>query len=77
MPAYQYTGADDRYYPSLGLEAIPGLVVEFDPPPADGGPEGGRLVPQDGRWEPTKKKPSPPAGTDTDAASAADSKGGE
>ncbi len=69
MPAYIYTGEDARTYPTLGIEAIPGLVVEFDtrpPAPADGepaapAPEGARYAPADGRWEPTKKKPTPPA----------------
>lgn len=36
-----YTGEGDRYYPSLGLHAMPGLVVDL---PA---------LPTDGRWEET------------------------
>ena len=40
MPAFTYTGDDARYYPALGLEAVPGLVVELDE------------APDDGRWEP-------------------------
>jgi hypothetical protein len=68
VPAFEYTGGDVRHYPSLGLDAEPGLVVEFDarpPAPAEGvpslqQPEGARWVPDDGRWTPTKKKPTPP-----------------
>lgn len=36
MPAFTYTGDDARYYPTLGLEATPGLVAELDAMPTDG-----------------------------------------
>lgn len=74
MPTYQYTGTEPRYYPGLGLHARPAddhgpaTVAEFDdrPPAAAGGDEqpvqveGARRVPDDGRWTPSKKKPTPP-----------------
>lgn len=84
MPAYQYTGHDARYYPSLGVHAKPAdeqgpaTVAEFDArPPAEDEPqlqhpEGARRAPDDGRWEPTKKKPTPPAATAAAADSPAD-----
>ncbi|MEW2518130.1 hypothetical protein [Actinacidiphila alni] len=76
MPAYIYTGDDARHYPTLGLDAKPAddqgpaTVAEFDArPPADSEPpvfdEGARYVPDDGRWEPTKKKPTPAPPEDT------------
>ncbi|SFF11457.1 hypothetical protein SAMN05216251_108217 [Actinacidiphila alni] len=94
MPAYIYTGDDARHYPTLGLDAKPAddtgpaTVAEFDArPPADGdGPapfdEGARYVPDDGRWEPTKKKPTPsPARPEdtpsTDESAAGGQKAGE
>lgn len=60
MPEYRYTGADARYYPQLGIEAVPAgepggpTVAEFD------------QAPKDGRWEPVpapakKKAPTAPA----------------
>lgn len=66
MPDYRYTGGDARYYPSLGLHAVPAgaeggpTVAAFDErpaPPAEGEqpapvPDGARYVPRDGRWEP-------------------------
>lgn len=87
MPAYIYTGDDARYYPGLGVEAKPAdddgpaTVAEFDarpPTPAEGQPpqeqpEGARWVPDDGRWEPTKKKPTPPPAVE-DAVPADDAK---
>jgi hypothetical protein len=36
MPTYTYTGADRRYYPSLGVSAEPGLVADLPELPADG-----------------------------------------
>lgn len=36
MPLCTYSGESDRYYPSLGLNATPGLVVELPELPADG-----------------------------------------
>jgi hypothetical protein len=82
VPAYLYTGEDARHYPTLGVDAKPAdddgpaTVAEFDArpkPPADGEEpaafdEGARYVPDDGRWEPTKKRPTPPK---TDAAPSA------
>jgi hypothetical protein len=76
VPAYQYTGDDARYYPTLGLAVEPGTVAEFDarpPAPAEGKPplvkpEGARWAPADGRWEPTKKKPTPPPAAEPDSA---------
>jgi hypothetical protein len=41
MPLCTYAGEDDRYYPSLGVNATPGLVVDL--------PE----LPDDGRWSET------------------------
>lgn len=41
MSSFTYSGEDTRYYPSLGLEATPGVVADL----AD--------APEDGRWEPT------------------------
>ena len=74
MPTYQYTGTEPRYYPGLGLHAKPAddqgpTVAEFEPrPPAPAAgepplqqPDGVRWVPDDGRWEPSKKKPTAPA----------------
>jgi len=39
MPNFKYTAEDGRYYPSLGLEVEPGMVVERENAPAE-----------DGRW---------------------------
>ncbi|MFI0894892.1 hypothetical protein [Streptomyces sp. NPDC020983] len=77
MPDYRYTGDDARYYPSLGLSAVPDgaeggpTVATFDerPAAADGiapAPvaDGARYAPDDGRWEPVpaaKKKTTAPA----------------
>lgn len=91
MPAYIYTGDDARTYPTLGIEAKPAdgdgaaTVAEFDvrpPEPAEGEeptpvPEGARYVPDDGRWEPTKKKPTPPPAVETTETAAAGQKAGE
>lgn len=44
MAAYTYRGDDARYYPSLGIEAVPGLSADLDDDPGDG------------RWEPTRSK---------------------
>ena len=41
MPHYLYTGDPGREYPTVGLTAEPGLVVDWEPGP-----------PADGRWEP-------------------------
>jgi hypothetical protein len=68
VPDYRYTDETARYYPSLGIEAVPAgteggpTIAEFDEqpaPPAEGEeaapvPEGARYVPDDGRWEPVK-----------------------
>lgn len=43
MTKYTYSGDETRYYPALGITATPGLIAEFDEPPADG------------RWIPTPK----------------------
>ena len=89
MPAYVYTGEDARYYPTLGIEARPAdddgpaTVAEFDTrpaAPADGQeaaavPDGARYAPDDGRWEPTKKKPTPPPAPAQDAPPADSPKG--
>jgi hypothetical protein len=66
VPDYRYTGDDARYYPSLGLQAVPAgaedgpTIATFDErpaPPAEGEagppvPDGARYAPEDGRWEP-------------------------
>ncbi|MFE9372249.1 hypothetical protein ACFYM2_21115 [Streptomyces sp. NPDC006711] len=44
MAAYTYRGTEPRYYPGLGIEAVPGLSAELDEDPGDG------------RWEPTRSK---------------------
>lgn len=36
MPKCTYTGTDERYYPSLGVRAVPGLVIDLPELPADG-----------------------------------------
>lgn len=41
MTSFTFSGDDTRYYPSLGLEATPGLVADLADDPGDG------------RWEPT------------------------
>lgn len=41
MPSFTYSGDDTRYYPTLGLEATPGLVADLESDP------------EDGRWEAT------------------------
>jgi hypothetical protein len=80
VPDYRYTGGDARYYPGLGLHAVPAddeggpTVASFDErpaPPADGGkpapvPDGARYAPTDGRWE-----PAPAAKKKTTTAAAA------
>jgi hypothetical protein len=63
VSSFTYSGDDTRYYPTLGLEATPGLVADL----ATG--------PEDGRWEPTPKAkpdvsalpPVPVASPDTSA----------
>lgn len=49
MPVYTYTGDDTRYYPTLGIEAEPGVSADFDKPPTDG------------RWQLGSASPSVPA----------------
>lgn len=51
MAKFAYRGDESRYYPSLGLTAEPGVVVDL--------PE----MPTDGRWEEatSKAKAAPPA----------------
>jgi hypothetical protein len=44
VAAYTYRGDDARYYPSLGIEAVPGLSADLGENPADG------------RWEPTRSE---------------------
>lgn len=39
MPLFAYTGTDERYYPTLGVEAVPGVVLDL------------AEAPDDGRWE--------------------------
>lgn len=82
MPDYRYTGGDARYYPSLGLSAVPAgaeggpTLAAFDErpvPPADGEeapqvPEGARYAPDDGRWEPATPAAKKTAAKKTDAA---------
>ena len=36
MPLFAYTGTDERYYPTLGIEAAPGVVLDLLEAPADG-----------------------------------------
>ncbi len=36
MPLFTYTGTDERYYPTLGIEAAPGVVLDLLEAPADG-----------------------------------------
>lgn len=36
MPAYTYTGDEDRYYPTLGLTPVPGESYDLDRNPGDG-----------------------------------------
>lgn len=36
MPLFAYTGADRRYYPTLGIEAVPGVVLDLAEAPDDG-----------------------------------------
>lgn len=33
MPAFTYTGPDERYYPDLGVHAVPGETQTFDKRP--------------------------------------------
>jgi hypothetical protein len=47
VPLCTYTGKADRYYPTLGLHALPGLVIEL------------AELPTDGRWELTPNVPEP------------------
>lgn len=42
LPAFTYTGGDERYYPSLSVTVTPGLTVELDE------------MPNDGRWRPVE-----------------------
>ncbi|WP_159030536.1 hypothetical protein [Streptomyces sp. CB01201] len=44
MAAYTYRGTEPRYYPGLGIEAVPGLSADLDEDPGDG------------RWQPTRPK---------------------
>lgn len=39
MPSYRYVGPDNRYYPTFGIEALPGQAIDL---PGD--------APTDGRW---------------------------
>jgi hypothetical protein len=36
VPLYTYTGDAGRYYPTIGVHALSGLVVELAEMPADG-----------------------------------------
>jgi hypothetical protein len=36
VPAFTYTGSDDRYYPGIGREVRPGDSVNWDADPEDG-----------------------------------------
>lgn len=36
MPVFKYTGADERYYPSLSLAVKPGDSATLDADPGDG-----------------------------------------
>jgi hypothetical protein len=36
MPAFTYTGTDERYYPGIGREVRPGDSVQWDADPEDG-----------------------------------------
>lgn len=36
MPLFAYTGTDERYYPTLGIMAAPGVVLALAEAPADG-----------------------------------------
>lgn len=51
MPNFTYTGADERYYPSLSLEVKPGDTVTLDSDPGDG-----RFSPASGK---AKAAPTP------------------
>jgi hypothetical protein len=48
VPTYTYTGDPGRYYPTLGVEGVPGETAELDDDPGDG------------RWEPAGDPPEPP-----------------
>lgn len=52
MPEYRYTGEDARYYPTLGIEAVP-----------DGGKDGPTVADldeaPDGQWEPVSAAKQP------------------
>jgi hypothetical protein len=39
LPLFSYSGTDERYYPTLGVEAAPGVVLDL------------AEAPDDGRWE--------------------------
>jgi hypothetical protein len=54
MPAFKYTGADERYYPSLSLLVQPGDSVTLDHDPGDG-----RFVSTDGAPAPAPVAPAP------------------
>lgn len=41
MSSFRYTGPESRYYPTLGIEALPDQVIDL---PSD--------APDDGRWLP-------------------------
>jgi hypothetical protein len=36
MPRFTYTGSDDRYYPTLGVEVTPGVALDLAEAPTDG-----------------------------------------
>lgn len=64
MPLFAYTGTDSRYYPTLGIEAAPGVVLEL------------AEAPEDGRWESQAvakgAAPLPPENSQPDPAPVAD-----
>lgn len=64
MPAFTYVGTDERYYPTLGAEVAPGVVLDL--------PE----APVDGRWEsaatPKGSAPLPLENPQPEATSAVD-----
>lgn len=64
MPLFAYVGTEDLYYPTLGIEAVPGVVLDL------------AEAPDDGRWEsqatPKGAAPLPPENSQPAAVPVAD-----
>lgn len=58
MPAYKYTGTEERYYPGIGRHVQNGDSVLWD------------VEPEDGRWDAVDTSAPAPAPAKTDSAPA-------